>query len=154
MSDQGVELPLEGVAEIGERRPGRPAGALNRKTRVLGDYLRSLTSYRDPALILAEAASRTPEEIATQLGCTKYEAEKLRLGCAEALMPYLHGKMPVELQIEDSRLPVLMIDMGAVTDAAGGGQGGALSIATPWREENQGVSAAEPAKSHGGKSHE
>ena len=51
----------------------------------------------------------------------------LQLKAAEALAPYLHRKKPVAVEIEDERLPVLIINMGdnqlATAERIASGQG-------------------------------
>lgn len=90
---------------------GRPAGSLNRKTLRLGAYLESL-GHRDPAVVLAELASMPMVDL-KRLAKGKDGAAALaaRIRAAEALMPYLHGKMPVRIESEGA-LPVLQLLVG------------------------------------------
>ncbi len=153
MADEVEQLTLGEVPPAAAPRgPGRPVGALNRKTRVLGDYLAAMGC--EPALILARAATRSIDETVKELGCTKLEAEEMRLDAAESLMPYVHGKMPTEQLQSDERLPMLVIEGVAKAVQAVEGSGGAAFFARPWTEQNQAVSGVEPDQSHDGKSHE
>lgn len=99
-----------------ERRRGRPLGARNRRNE---DFARWLGSFgQDPAVTLMQIQS-TPEEVLVENSrktvekLTKHGAKvdievetltyegatSLRIRCAEALMPYFHGKQPVQVDM-------------------------------------------------------
>ncbi|WP_428247235.1 hypothetical protein [Ferrovibrio sp.] len=87
-------------------RRGRPPGATNKSTGAMREFI--LSRYRHPALVLAETYSRDTGDLAAELGCTRYEAFKLQREAAADLLPYVQGKMPVEVQVT-SNVPVLML---------------------------------------------
>lgn len=131
------------------RGPGRPAGAINKRTTDWARYL--LGKYRSPLEVLAEAYSRPAADLAAELGCSKADAFKVQVHAAAELAPYLHGKMPVEVKMSGD-LPVLILTdprqflaglPGAVVD------GDAIDLSQvrviDESEENQSVSDADAA---------
>lgn len=140
---------------IERRGPGRPKGSVNKRTAEFRDYI--LKRYGDVLTGLAEVAFMRIEDLAAELGCTKLEAFDRWLRCREALMPYVHAKMPTEVAVKAERLPTLVI--GAIN--VGGDQAGveitgdgvrAMSVAP--REQFQGLTGGAEAQSLDGKSHE
>lgn len=90
----------------------RTKGAINRKTKMLPAMLAAL-DYRDPALVLAEIASMPDAELLKLCSSEgRRAALSARIRSAEALMPYVHGKRPVEVLVTDDRLPMLIIQNG------------------------------------------
>ena len=117
---------------------GRPAGSMNRKTKDLAQYLGAL-GYRDPALILAETYSRPAGELAKALKCKTAEAYKLQLDAANALMPYLHGKRPTQIELDSKGLPMIQINLGQPS-GQGADRGDSMSILDAFHisaDENQ-----------------
>lgn len=89
-----------------KRGAGRPAGSRNKRTKDFERYILQ-NGNRDPALILAEIAS-TPPEVLVQRSAVMDPAKKaltygaaqaLRTRAAEGLMPYMHGKKPVQVEL-------------------------------------------------------
>lgn len=85
---------------------GRKPGSKNKRTRDFEKYILQ-NGNRDPALILAEIAS-TPPEVLVQRSSVMDPAKKqltygaaqaLRTRAAEGLMPYMHGKKPVQVEV-------------------------------------------------------
>lgn len=110
----GEEADAPMLVEPIPRGRGRPPGARNRSTEEWRQYL--LGRYRSPIVALLELASRSPKQLAEELGL--YERVKIagemyedRLATGEALkaqitaltavLPYLHAKAPVEIQVKD-----------------------------------------------------
>ncbi|MDD7908665.1 hypothetical protein PUV47_01940 [Pseudovibrio exalbescens] len=127
-----------GADEAGKRGPGRPKGAKNRKTQQL-QKLWTAKGHRDPLMAQGEFLSSHPLDLfewfltleAKTRGMDLEEARKkyqegklpevpsvaqivaMQMKTADAVSPYLHGKMPVREDTDpDERLPVLMIDLG------------------------------------------
>lgn len=102
-------LPEDAAARrqaLQARRRGRPPGAVNRSTTAWRDWL--LARYPSPLQALAEAYSRPVRDLADELGCKPVEAFQVQVRAAAELAPYLHGKMPVEVNV-NANLPVLML---------------------------------------------
>ena len=103
------ELPAPGPERTNaiRRGPGRPAGAVNRRTAAMADWL--LKRYPSPLQALAETYSRRVHDLAEELGCSRLEAFQLQLRAAVELAPYLHGKMPVSIDLNASNIPMIMM---------------------------------------------
>lgn len=89
-------------------RPGRPAGAINRSTEEWRRFL--LGKYPSPLQVLCETFSRPVHDLMAELGCTRLEAFKIQMQAAAEAAPYLHGKMPVEIQVSGPRPVFIMSD--------------------------------------------
>ncbi|WP_321337922.1 hypothetical protein [Breoghania sp.] len=142
------------------RGPGRPKGALNRKTEQL-QKLWSARGFKDPLMLQGEFMSSHPADLwrwfvteqAKVDGLSPAEAiakamlgkldgvptipeiVAMQLKTADQVAPYLHGKMPVrDDDGEDERLPVLVVDLGTDQVSQGRYAGGAdepMSIGAP-----------------------
>ena len=116
---QATQLALYPAAELGDlpsdraqraeqlrRGPGRPPGALNKKTSDWARFI--LERYRSPLVFLAEVYSRRVQDLAAEIGAKPAEALEIQRRAAEALAPYLHGKMPVQVEVKGN-LPLLVL---------------------------------------------
>lgn len=83
------------------KRKGRPRGAKNKRSDEFEAYISQFGP--DPAVVLAQIAG-TPEEVMVQRSrdidpvkkrLSWGDARNIRIRCAEALLPYRHGKKPV-----------------------------------------------------------
>lgn len=84
-------------------RRGRPKGARNKRSDDFAAYLSQFGP--DPAVVLAQIVG-TPEEVMVERSAAMDPAKRrmsfgdaraIRVRCAEALMPYYHGKVPVKI---------------------------------------------------------
>lgn len=115
-------------AQAQRRGRGRPAGALNVKTKDFERYYAAM-GYRDPLKAMAEWLTADP--VSLQAWFEAHETTRVAIGkgtalavpslldiikeqhsVATALAPYLHGKKPVQVEIIDERLPSLILDLG------------------------------------------
>lgn len=152
---------------------GRPKGSRNRSTEEWRRYLAS--RYQSPLIGLAEIWSRTPEQLARELGLYKFhegklvtmrvedpetgevrdlpvlatgEAAAMQLQARMAALPYWHQKLPMAVEVSaPTRGLVILGDLG-------GGDGAENDLALPLPPEteiqrNQDVSEAELVKSDG-----
>ncbi len=62
-----------------------------------------LETYRDPRAILLEIASTDTHKLAEQTGCTPLEALAERRMCAQAVLPYVVQKLPVQVDMRHTR---------------------------------------------------
>lgn len=129
MGERGTSLErahqaalFEDHAPAGEYRagPGRPRGALNRKSRDLAKYL-AARGYSDPAEALAvvyslegagdpvERLAAKVKRLASELGIKREAALSAVMQAARDAMPYHHAKRPVAVQV-DSPIPLVMVD--------------------------------------------
>lgn len=155
-------MPVAPVVAKSGPQGGRPKGARNKSTEQWRQYL--LGRYRSPLVGLLEIASRSPKDLAKELGLYErvpigggeYEdrlatgdAFRAQIEAMRAALPYLHSKAPAELQVTgDGRRGVFVLgDLNVDMTAEIG-----LALPDAETEENQRVIEAEPAQSDGGQS--
>jgi len=109
-------------------RPGRPKGAANKKTAEFETWYRE-SGRRDPLIAMADFITVDPVEL--QAWFQEHERAvaavgkkiltvlpslmdiiKAQISAAGELAPYLHGKQPIRVKIEDERLPMLVLNLG------------------------------------------
>ena len=139
------------------RGPGRPAGSRNKTTAAWSEYL--LGRYGSPVeralkLGLARPAdflrwlqaeqdelARTGRAVALlPVGATLLDVVKLQAQLLDGAAPYVHGKMPVDLNVKGSAFTVV-IGGGADLALAPDGESLRVTVAAPEpqnSEENQG----------------
>ena len=117
------------LAHARAKRSGRPKGARNRRTDDLAAYLRQfgpdpavtlmITQGTDPH-VLIEQSRRTVTRmtkggnlVEMEEAMTYGEAMALKVRCAEAVMPYIHGKKPTAVDLTIQHDGALVI--GGVT---------------------------------------
>lgn len=112
-------------------RRGRPKGARNRRSDDFAKYVGAFG--QDPAITLMQIQS-TPAEVLTERSrsldpekrrMTYGEAQALRVRCAEALLPYMHSKKPVAVDVGVSGdfnliIPGLNVSEADAAEAAAG----------------------------------
>lgn len=92
---------------IKANRKGRPPGARNKRTVEFAEYL--LNKYTSPAERLLQIASMSIEELVAATGCTRLEALQEQRLSLIPLLPYLHSKMPVSIDITNRKVIYLHI---------------------------------------------
>lgn len=142
-----AESPFGGEAtEAARKRIGRPAGARNKRDADAERWYFA-KGFVDPLQRLGELVSEDPRVLqawfAEHAGFDSddklrtppslLEVVRMQIAAAGELMPYLHGKKPLEVVVGDERLPMLMIDLGTNQLAEGRAIGAAraLSIGSP-----------------------
>ena len=100
------------------RGRGRPKGAQNKKTQVFEKYY-AARGFTDPLMVLGDLVSADPialwewlKENNPGAKVTLLDVIELIRKSANDLAPYLHGKKPIDVNITDERLPMLVIDSG------------------------------------------
>lgn len=143
------QLAIEDILGSAEGAPvrrgrGRPAGARNRKTTEMIEYLEAL-GYEPPMLQLAKVARADTRALAAALRCSRLEAFDRQQTARVALMPYWHSRMPIEAVVQ-TRASIGIV-LGALpgepmTGAVAGDEEGAASLLALAMddEENQQVS--------------
>lgn len=110
---------IEAVAAIGQRRgPGRPLGSRNKRTVDWTDFL--LSRYGSPLEVLAQIATRSVAELQRQLRCSALEAFQEKRHAAVALLPYLHQRQAVAVDVTNRQVVHLTI-VDQAPDAGGDG---------------------------------
>lgn len=119
----------------GGRGRGRPRGSVNKKTETLQRYYNS-RNFKDPISFLGDLVSADPVKLWQAIkvadptgGTTLLQVMKLQRSAAVDVAPYLHGKMPISVDIKDDRLPMLIMDLGTnqLDEARKGQEAGVLS---------------------------
>lgn len=108
-------LPMPDASRTG--RAGRPKGARNRSTEEWRKFI--LGRYRSPAVFLAEMYSRTPAQLAAELGLFKFHEGKL----VTAPIIDAEGRVKRDEDGHELRQPVL-----ATGDAAAMQQAAAIAL--------------------------
>ena len=158
----GDDLALEHAApfKVMPVSPGRPKGAMNKRTREMRDlYLKSGLPH--PLLWQGRMLQLGIDGLRTLLGdgCTRLEAAELLRKIAADALPYLESKMPTAIDVKDERLPVLVVAETSRSLRAAR-SAGALSIdddlvdVLVGPEENQGLGDGEDPRSHDAGSHD
>lgn len=126
-----------------KRGRGRPKGALNKSTAWWRDYI--VGRFGSPLEALAQIYSRPLAVLVAELQCTPVEAIRLQLEAASRLAPYVHQKLPVQVDLGDRGLVNLTIVMNAANERLAGAQGaGGFTIdVEPVRVEDQNATKSE-----------
>lgn len=123
------------------RGRGRPPGSRNRRTVEWATYL--LGKYASPLEVLAQIATAPVDALVGQLGCSPIEALGEKRLAAIALLPFLHSRMPIAVDVTDRRVVQLTIVDAAVAAESGTDLG--LTARVVEVLENQGVDDGDPA---------
>lgn len=99
-------------------RVGRKPGTKNRRTGDVQRYLRQFGP--DPAVALMRMLARPAEMLAEEMGCKKLEALDRQIRIAAELLPYFHGKKPVDVNVHTTGHMTLIMDGG--TGSIDGGE--------------------------------
>lgn len=110
----GAPLRLDQVEVLnrnGNRGVGRPLHSRNKRTVEWAEYL--LTRYASPLEVLAQMAVARVDVLAAQLGCTKFEAYQEKRLAAIALVPFIHQKQPLAVNLNNKTFVHLTISEGS-----------------------------------------
>jgi hypothetical protein len=104
------DLPLSngGVERIA-RRAGRPPGSRNR--RMEDAAATAITHFGDPLLRQVAIATMDTEELALRLGCSALEAVVEQRLAAAAVLPFLHSRKPIAVDLRDHRVVHLRLNL-------------------------------------------
>lgn len=107
--------PTEAAMTLRERKSvGRPRGARNRREE---DVARAVVEkLGDPLLVQAAIATMPVDELALALGCSRFEAAQERRLAAQVVIPFLHQRQPLAVDVTNRRVVHLVI--GQVDAAA------------------------------------
>jgi hypothetical protein len=114
-AEQLALLPGGGEAEAAAQRAelveqpsrGRPKGSKNRRTEEWARYVTS--RYGSPLEALARVMHDGPAALARELGVSLVDGFDRWLRVTEALMPYVHGKQPTAVTLDNvAAAPVVL----------------------------------------------
>ena len=158
-------MPFAPVERTG--KAGRPKGARNRSTTEWVEYI--LGRHKSPLTVLAELYSRSTEDLVNELQrladansrlragegegfnvsvarISPLEVLKLQRDAAVALLPYIHKRQPMALEIDAKPRGIVVFDADAqLVD----GQSDDLALPLAPMQGNQGVNEASPLQSDG-----
>lgn len=113
-ADEPEQLDLIGAVkpekfrELQERRgPGRPPGARNKRTQEWAEYL--LSRYASPLEVLMQIANARVDDLRKAIGCTSLEALQEKRLAAIAVIPYVHQKQPMAVDLTKTSFVQLII---------------------------------------------
>lgn len=143
----GDQAEAVAVAEVERVGPGRRPGSRNRRSAEWADLI--LATEGSPLQALAREMKAGPEALARKLGVDLVQGWDRWLKVCEAILPYVHQKLPQALAVTDDRAtpPVLLhvSDVGAQLVGTDPGQAAGLVRIVL----HQGVSEGGDAKSNG-----
>lgn len=101
---QSVETVMDRAVK---KRPAtiakvKPRGVADRKFQAF-TVSQLLETYRDPRAVLLELASMDTHKLAELAKCTYLEAVAERRLCAQAVLPYVAQKLPVQVDMRHTR---------------------------------------------------
>lgn len=114
-----------GATEAARARIGRPAGARNKRDQAAERWYFA-KGYIDPMQKLGELLSEDPRVLQAWFtehagfyadgrpkpGPDILDVVRMQIAAAGELMPYLHGKKPISVEVEGQLLPILAILTG------------------------------------------
>lgn len=102
--------PVAHVANTLRANPGRgrPKGSANKRTVQMRDTLLKM-GFQHPMMNLAALANANASELSAELSCDKLDAMKLIQRANEELLPYFESKRPLEVDVRETRLGVLVV---------------------------------------------
>ena len=130
---EGFPVPRE------KRGRGRPKGSTNKRTQEWADYL--LGRYGSPLEAMAQIYARPVHLLAIELQCSILDAVKVQLVAAKELAPYVHQKLPVQVDLGEKGLVNLVINTASERFAGRQTSAGTIEIKVEHvPEENEGNS--------------
>lgn len=108
------------------RGAGRPKGAKNKSTEAWRAFI--IGRHGSPLEVLAQTWSRPVEVLADQLKCDLADAFEIQQRAAIAALPFLHGKMPVEVAIKGELPTLILADPAAFAAAMGSEENQPLNL--------------------------
>ena len=115
----GLPAPRSGTpsAAAVARGAGRPLGSRNKRTVAWANYL--TRRYGSPLEVLAQIATAHITVLRDSLACTALEAMIEKRQAAIALLPYIHQRQPLAVDLTNRQVVYL-----SIMDAAGGADAG------------------------------
>jgi hypothetical protein len=76
---------------------GRPKGARNKRSEQLGRLV--IQQHGDPILFMASIYGRPLDQVQALAACSRKDALQLQIMAAREVAPFVHGKMPVAVDL-------------------------------------------------------
>jgi len=91
-----------------QRGVGRPKGAKNKSTKEWVEYFMA-TVKESPLIFLGKLMTEPTDRLARRMCADRIDALKVQVGAANALLPYVHQKQPVAVEVKSEELPTIQI---------------------------------------------
>ncbi len=117
---------------VAKRGKGRPKGSQNRSTVQVRAWF--LSQHRHPLLVMGEAYSMSPVDLAGRIGIAEPTADmlfdlfKLQMHMAEVTATYVAQRQPQAVEVSSRQDFVLRVDAGVSLPARGGVAGNSDAI--------------------------
>lgn len=100
-------VPAMRAQQIERRQAGRPPGSRNRR---MEDAARTaIEAFGDPLLRQVAVATMDAEELAGRVGCTLLEAIQEQRLAAALVLPFLHSRRPLAVDVTSRKMVHLTI---------------------------------------------
>ena len=90
-----------------KRTAGRPKGAKNKSTKEWIEYF--LAHHKSPLMFLGSIISESTEDLARRTCADRLDTLKVQVAAANALLPYIHQKQPLAVEVKSEELPTINI---------------------------------------------
>lgn len=107
-ASEPVSLSEAPQSQAKERGRGRPKGSSNRSTKEWVDYFLNSVK-KSPLIFLGELYAKPTDDLAREIRIKREDALKLQISAASAVLPYVHQKQPVAVQVQTEELPTIQI---------------------------------------------
>jgi len=97
-------------ASVIQRKAGRPPGARNRRQEDVARWV--VEQLGDPLVRQAAIAAMPVEELAARLGCSVYEAFQEQRLAAALVLPYVHQRQAIAVDVRNTKVVHLTIVEG------------------------------------------
>lgn len=102
-------LPAQApLSQAEERGRGRPKGSTNKSTKEWVEFFMTRVK-KSPLIFLGELYSQKTEDLARKMRAKREDALKIQISAAAAVLPYVHQKQPVAVQVQTEELPTINI---------------------------------------------
>jgi hypothetical protein len=120
------ENPHVAMLRAKRQAAGRPPGARNKRSEDVARFI--VEQIGDPLLMLAQLAVMPAAELAAAVGCTTAEALIEKRLAAIAVLPFVHQRQAVAIDVKTHREVSLTLVLGDVPQAVGNISGTVLDI--------------------------
>lgn len=97
----------EGAGLENKRGVGRPKGSKNKSTKEWVEFF--LNKHKSPLMFLGEIISENTADLARRTCSDRIDALKVQIAAANALLPYVHQKQPLAVEVKSEELPTINI---------------------------------------------
>ena len=97
----------EGAGLETKRSAGRPKGSKNKSTKEWVEFF--LSHHKSPLMFLGSIISEKTSDLARRTCSDRLDALKVQIAAANALLPYIHQKQPLAVEVKSEELPTINI---------------------------------------------